>query len=341
MTDLTILNGLPRVKGASLPTPFEEAPRLSRAVGGTQPPRLFIKRDDLTGLATGGNKVRKLEYLVADALAKGCDTLITTGAVQSNHARQTAAFGARYGLDVILMLSGKDPGQAAGNHLLDLILGADVRFAGVDDEDEVWRKMQVLGEELGRQGRKAYLIPVGGSVPLGAMGYVAATLELADQAIAAGVRMADLYVASSSAGTQGGIELGLCLARERGFEGHCIGISVARPSREVAEKVAELANLAAGMIGADYHFVPEHIEVLDQYIGPGYAIPTPEGTAAIKTLARTEGIITDPVYSGKALSGLIGQVGGGRYFPGQPVIFWHTGGIPALFVLSGEFTGKR
>ncbi len=341
MTDLTKLNGLPRVKAAFLPTPFEEAPRFSQAIGGPRPPRVFIKRDDLTGLATGGNKTRKLEFLVAEALKEGCDTLITTGAVQSNHARQTAAIGARYGLKVILLLSGKDPGQAAGNYLLDLVLGAEVRFAGTDDEGEVWRRIQELGQELAAQGRKAFLIPVGGSVPLGAMGYVTATIELADQAMAAGVRSADLYVASSSAGTQGGIELGLCLARERGFNGHCIGISVARPAAEVAGLVAGLANEGARMIGADYLFSPEHIEVLDQYIGQGYAIPTPEATEAIKALARTEGIITDPVYTGKALSGFVDQIRRGRYFPGQPVIFWHTGGVPALFVYTQEFTRGR
>jgi len=341
LTDLERLSQVPRVPLAVLPTPFEEAPRMAGAVAGDRAPRLYLKRDDLTGLATGGNKTRKLEFLVADAINGGYDTLITTGAAQSNHARQTAAAGARYGLKTILVLEGGDPGTPQGNHLLDIILGAEVRFAGVEEDEAVWERILELRDELAGQGRKAYLIPVGGSVPLGALGYAVAVLELADQALAAGVRRTDIYIASGSAGTQAGVELGLRLARRRGFDGHCFGVSVSHRAEEIAEEVAGIANGAAELIGSDIRLTPGEVDVLDQYVGAGYAVATPGGIEAIELLARSEGILLDPVYTGKAMAGLIDQIRHGRYGPGEPVVFWHTGGVPALFVYGDEFTRKK
>ncbi|MHB9058329.1 MAG: D-cysteine desulfhydrase family protein [Bacillota bacterium] len=341
LDDIERLHRMPRVPMAVLPTPLEEAPRMARAIAGDRAPRLYLKRDDLTGLATGGNKTRKLEFLVADAIRQGCDTLITTGAAQSNHARQTAAAGAKYGLKVILVLEGQDPGAPQGNHLLDVILGAEVRFAGVEDDEAVWEQIVALGAQLERQGHKAYLIPVGGSVPIGALGYVTAVLELAEQAVAAGIRKADVYIATGSAGTQGGVELGLRLARRLGFDGHCYGVSVSHRSREIAEEAARIANGTAELFGSDLRLSPDEIDVLDQYVGPGYAVATPDGVEAVELLARSEGVLLDPVYTGKAMAGLIDQVRKGRYGPGEPVIFWHTGGVPALFVYAEEFTRKK
>ncbi len=341
MTDLERLERMPRVPMAALPTRFEEAPRMARAIAGDKAPSLYLKRDDLTGLATGGNKTRKLEYLVADAIKGGYDILVTTGAAQSNHARQTAAAGAKYGLKVILVLEGEDPGPPQGNHLLDVILGADVRFAGVEEDEAVWGKMVALRDELASQGRKAYLIPVGGSVPIGALGYATAVLELADQALAAGVKKADIYIASGSAGTQAGVELGLRLAHRQGFDGHCYGVSVSHRAHEIAAEVARIANGTAELIGSDIRLEPGEIDILDQYVGPGYAVATPGGIEAIELLARSEGVLLDPVYTGKAMAGLVDQVRRGRYGRGEPVIFWHTGGVPALFVYAEEFTKKR
>jgi L-cysteate sulfo-lyase len=318
---------LARKSIAHLPTPLEPLPRLSAALGG---PELWIKRDDQTGLATGGNKTRKLEFLVADALARGADTLITAGAAQSNHARQTAAAAAKSGLACRLVLRGEEPLQVGGNLLLDRLLGAEVVWAGDSPLPET---MEAVAEELEAAGRHPYVVPYGGSNPTGASGYVAAMEELVAQCAERDLHFDHIVLASSSGGTQAGLAVG---ARALGYAGRILGISVDLQANALRRTLADLATATADYLGLAFTFAPEDLAVNDDYLGGGYGVVGDLERGAIQTAARTEGILLDPVYTGRAFGGLLDLIRRGVFRPDERVLFWHTGGTPTVFVYSGE-----
>ena len=319
------IESLPRFPLAQLPTPISRLERLSRELGG---PEIFIKRDDQTGLALGGNKTRKLEFLVGAALAQGADTLVTLGAVQSNHCRQTAAAAAAAGLKCELILNGRKPEVPNGNLLLNELLGATVYWI---ERPQRAAKLQSLDEELRAAGRKPYLIPVGGSNGIGAVGYVVAMIELMEQLRASGQRVDHMVFGSSSGGTQAGMVLG---ARLAGFAGSVTGLSIDKNDPEHFEyetEVAQIANECAQYIGADVRVTKDDIHVAYGYKGEGYGVVGDLEREAIRLLARTEGIILDPVYAGRAFGALVDLIRKGKYRRGETVLFWHTGGAPALF----------
>ena len=312
---------IPRIRIAHLPTAVEAMPRLSAALGG---PRLWVKRDDQTGLAFGGNKTRKLEYVLAEAQANGAKTLVTIGAVQSNHCRQTAALAARFGLDCILVLSddGERPLEELGaNRFLDDLFGAEVVRATVEERETV---LQQTFNKAWTEGRRPYLIPMGASMPVGAAGYVSAFEEFMQQ----DTPVDWIVIASSSAGTQAGLVVG---AKKAGWPGKILGISVDHPAEMLRGMVANLATQTADRLDMGYVFLPDEILVNDEYLGAGYAKMDKPEVEAIRLFARTEGLLLDPVYTGRAGAGLIGLIRQGFFNPKDRVLFWHTGGTPALF----------
>jgi D-cysteine desulfhydrase len=294
-------------------------------------PRLLIKRDDQTGLATGGNKARKLEFLVAEALARGADTLVTVGGPQSNHCRQTAAAAAKMGLRCVLVLAGDPPPHSLwnGNLLLDSLLGAEVRWTGDLDRDVAVAETVA---ELRAVGARPYVIPVGGSVPTGAAAYVAAVEELADQLAARGERVDRFVFASGSAGTHAGLLVGV--------KALGLGIRVEGISEDVAggllTKVKALTAATAAHLGLDLGFSSADFVLRNAYGAPGYGVITDAEREAIRLLARTEGILADPIYTGRALAGLIDLVRQGVYEENETVLFWHTGGVAGLFARAAE-----
>jgi len=326
----------PRVRITHGPTPLEPMHRLSAALGG---PQLWIKRDDCTGLATGGNKTRKLEYLVADALKLGADTLITQGATQSNHARQTAAIAAKLGMECHLILEDRTgyrqaDYQHSGNVFLDHLYGAHVSEVPADTPMD--KAMETLALELRAKGRKTYIIPGGGSNALGALGYVTCALELADQAMDMGLDIHALVHATGSAGTQAGLVVGMEGART---QIPVLGIGVRAPRQSQEEKVFALAQQTATLLGVPGSVQREHVVANCDYIGAGYGIPTPGMMEAVTLLARLEGILLDPVYSGKGMAGLIDLIRKGHYEKGQNVVFLHTGGAVGLYGYMHAFEG--
>jgi D-cysteine desulfhydrase family pyridoxal phosphate-dependent enzyme len=328
------VNELPRTRLAQLPTPITDAVRFREALGGpAHCPRILIKRDDLTGLGLGGNKARKLEFLIADALAKGAHTVITTGAVQSNHARMTAAAARIAGLKPVLVLTAKqDEPAAEGNLLLDYLYGAEVRFVPAVDpmlavgHDEAV-VAQVVEEEAAR-GRRAYVIPVGGSSPIGAVGYVTGTAELVEQLRALQVAPSRLYYASGSRGTQAGLTLGAKLSQA---PYRLWGVAVSAGEAEKIERARNAANDAAALLGVDTRIVRDDLFTDQDYIGDGYGIASAGGIEAIKLLAETEAILLDPTYTSKAMAALIRHVREEAIGPDETILFLHTGGFPALF----------
>ena len=331
----------PRIPLATLPTPLYDAIRLREALGGrSRCPRILIKRDDLTSLGLGGNKARKLEYLVADAKAQGATTLVTTGAVQSNHARMTAAAACVAGMRSVLVLTTITETPAiAGNLLLDKLYGAEIRlvpsidpmFAVGNDEPVV---AEVVAEEKAA-GRVPYVIPVGGSSGVGVLGYVSGSAELVDQLAEAGISPSRVYYASGSRGTQAGLTLGakLCAAPYRVY-----GVAVSGGEPEKIERAKRIANEAATTLG-----LPERLEISDlvtdqNQIGEGYGIPTDAALEAIRMLAATEAIVLDPCYTSKAMAALMQHARSGELRPTDCVVFLHTGGMPALF--TEEFSAR-
>jgi L-cysteate sulfo-lyase len=323
----------PRIRLGHLPTPLEPMENLSKHLGG---PRLWIKRDDATGLSTGGNKTRKLEYLMADALAQhdgaGADTVITQGATQSNHARQTAAAAAKLGLACHILLEDRTGYEDAayarsGNVLLDLLHGATIsRFPGGTD---MAAAMEARAAELRAEGHRPYVIPGGGSNPVGALGYVNAALELVNQAAEMGLRIDHLVHATGSSGTQAGLVAGL-VALNAGIPVLGIGVRAPRPQQEA--NVLSLAQRTAAHLGLPEGTVrAEHVVANCDYVGQGYGIPTEGMVDAIRLLAEKEGILLDPVYSGKGMAGLIDLVRQGRFGKDENVVFLHTGGAVGLF----------
>ncbi len=317
---------LPRLRIAHLPTPVEPMPRLAAALSG---PALMIKRDDQTGLAMGGNKTRKLELLVAEAQASGAQMLITAGAIQSNHCRQTAAAAARYGFECTLVLYPPTPEDAipaegepaSGNLLLDRLIGAQIVWTQRQNRDQV---LQDVFQAAWDAGRRPYLIPYGGSNATGAVAYALAMQEFLSQD-----QPVDWIVfPSSSGGTQAGLVLG---ARLFGFQGKVLGISIDEPAQVLKERVAGLATAAAELLGERLTFQPEDILVNADYLGGGYGVMGALEQEAIRLFARNEGILLDPVYTGRAAGGLIDLIRRDFFAPGERVLFWHTGGSPALF----------
>jgi D-cysteine desulfhydrase family pyridoxal phosphate-dependent enzyme len=315
---------VPRVPLFTAPTPIEPLPRLSAALRG---PRIFVKRDDLTGLAFGGNKTRKLEYVLAEALANGARTLITTGAAQSNHCRQTAALAARAGLHCILVLSGDPPEHPSANLLLDQLFGAEIVWTSREEREKT---LTYTFDVAWEEGLRPYLIPLGASNALGALAYEAAFREF----LAQGLEADWIVVASSSGGTQAGLALG---AHRSGWKGKVLGISIDRPAEELQATVATLANAAAERLGEKVSLLPGDIHVKDDYLGQGYGVMGPVEKEAITLFARQEGLLLDPVYTGRAAAGLIDLVRNGFFRPGETVLFWHTGGATALFAEQYEF----
>ena len=307
---------LPRIPLAQLPTPFHRLQRFSEAIGA----EVWIKRDDAGPVGLAGNKVRKLEYVLGEARAQGADAVVIIGAEQSNAARATAAACAQLGLRCVLVLSGDRPPSATGNLLLDELFGAEVHFAGDVGWAELWEASQRVGEDLRADGATPYTLPAGASSPLGACGFVQAWHELRDQ----GADEGTLYFASSSCGTYAGLLLGRAMTGGDGPELRAIGVA---PDvvPDVPGYVAALAQGAAELLGADVDLPPPEIDM--RYLGDGYAIPTLEGVEAIRLLARAEGIVCDPIYSGKALAALVAEARQGA----APAVFWHTGGYHALF----------
>ncbi len=330
------LNRLARVSLANLPTPLQDATRLRAELGGpAKAPRILIKRDDLTGLAFGGNKVRKLEFLVADALAKGATTLITAGAAQSNHARATAAAAVMVGLESILVLETDYPDQAPqGNLLLDHLLNAEVRLVPMGGQ--LTPGMEAAAADVTARGGVPYVIPVGGSNAIGAAGYLTMTIELMAQLAELKAAPEYLYFSNGSRGTQAGIALGAKLL-DMPYEVRGVVVSGHTPERTA--RSVEIANEASELVGSDVRLAAEDMNNLVGYVGEGYAIPTSAADAAIPLLARTEAVFLDPVYTGKGMSGLLDHIATGEIRPDQTVVFVHTGGNPSLFVHAERLMG--
>jgi L-cysteate sulfo-lyase len=324
----------PRVFLAHLPTPLERLDRLSKELGG---PEIWIKRDDCTGLSTGGNKTRKLEFLMAEALAMGADTVMTQGATQSNHARQTAAFAAKLGMACHILLEDRTGSNDAnyntnGNVLLDHLHGATTskRAGGVDMAAE----MEIVAETLRAEGRKVYIIPGGGSNATGALGYVNCAFELVSQANDRGLRIDHLVTATGSAGTQAGLITGL-KAMNAGIP--LMGIGVRAPKEKQEENVFALAQKTAEKLGCPGVVQRGDVVADSSYVGKGYGIPREDTLEAIRMFARLEGLLLDPVYSGKGAAGLIDYCRKGHFKKGERVVFLHTGGSAALFGYDAAF----
>ena len=324
----------PRLRFAHLPTALELMPRLSEALGG---PEIWIKRDDCTGLSTGGNKTRKLEFLMAEAKAQGADLVITQGATQSNHARQTAAFAARLGMDCHILLEDRTGSKdlnykTNGNVFLDYLHGATAehRPGGVDMNAE----MEEAAAKLRAAGRNVYTIPGGGSNATGALGYANCAMELVNQANSMGLKIDHIVHATGSAGTQAGLIVGL-KAINANIPLLGIGVRAPRPKQE--DNVYKLAVATADKLGCPGVVAREDVVANTDYVGEGYGVATPGGIEAIEMFARLEGILLDPVYSGKGAAGLIDLVRKGHFTKGERIVFLHTGGSAALFGYTTAF----
>lgn len=312
------------------PTPLVELPRLAERLGG---PRIVMKRDDQTGLAMGGNKTRKLEYLLADALARGADTLVTAGAAQSNHCRQTAAAAAAHGMECHLVLGGSEPGAASGNYLLDRLLGARVHWAGESRKGET---IPSIVAALVREGRRPYEIPYGGSNELGAAAFVEAMVEVDAQLADTNRPKTHVVFASSSGGTHAGLILGKHLL---GTDVRLIGIQIDKEGVEgdaFRKRVADLARSTAEFLDIHADVSEADVDLRPGYVGEGYGVLSDLDRRAITETARAEGILLDPVYTGRAMGGLIDLIERGEFAPEDTVLFWHTGGTPALFACSEQ-----
>ena len=313
------LDDRPRVDLATLPTPLQRAPRLSRELG----VEVWLKRDDVGSLGLTGNKVRKLEFTLGEALAVGADTVVTLGAPQSNHARATACAAAMVGLHAVLVMGGERPaGPPTGNLLLDELFGAEVIYAGTDE----WAQLAATVDAVAKERDRAYALPAGGSTPVGALGFVAAYGELLEQLESERVSPRHVYHASTSGGTHAGLMLGHALARRGPAP---VGFDVGQIVPDGAGLVAWLANEAGALAGADVTLTEGDAHLDFSQLGDGYGAFTAAGNEALGLLARTEGVVLDPVYSAKGMAGLIAEARAGRI--DGPVVFWHTGGGPSVF----------
>ena len=311
------LDGIERQRHAVLPTPVHELPVFSKLYGC----KVFCKRDDLTGFGFGGNKARKLDFLVADALRSRCDTLLAVGANQSNFCRMVAAYGSAHDMEVHLVLGGKEPGAPTGNLRLDHILGAECHHVDSSDWDEWEARAAALEADLRRKGRTVYRMPVGGSTPIGTLGYVGAMSEIMDDETRLGVSFDTLVFATSSAGTQAGLVAGKALAN---WPGRILGISVAKAGDTQRQDVFALAQETAARFQCPID--RQDVRVDDAYLGSGYACNTKACEDAVHLFARKCGIFLDYVYTGKAAAGLLDYLETGRFSPGSSILFLHTGG---------------
>ncbi len=330
------LAAYPRVRLGHFPTPLEFMPNLTRHLGG---PNIYIKRDDCTGLATGGNKTRKLEFLVAQAMAEGADTLITQGAVQSNHARQTIAAAARVGMKCKVLLeqrvqNASDEYDMSGNVFLDQLLGGKI-VARLPAGTDMQQAMEELADQLRDSGDRPYVIPGGGSTPVGALGYVACAQELLTQSFETGIRIDHVVHATGSTGTQAGLLVGL-RAGNSGIPVY--GVSVRAPKEKQEENVWRLAQATMDYMGLPPTSVERADVIADSdYVGEGYGIPTDAMIEAVRLTSELEAILLDPVYSGKGMAGLIGRIRDGHFKKGENVVFIHTGGAVGLFGYTRSF----
>ncbi|MBI5840241.1 MAG: D-cysteine desulfhydrase family protein [Chloroflexi bacterium] len=310
---------IPRLHFAHLPTPIEEMPRLSKELGG---PRILVKRDDQTGLAFGGNKTRKLEFLVAEAQEQGAQMLISAGAIQSNHCRQTAAAAARFGFECALVLTGEMPARPSANILLDQLFGA--KIVTVADRKDRDRILQETFDQATAEGKKPYLVPYGGSSLTGALGYAFAMEEFLQQ----NVHAEWMVFGTSSGGTHAGLVLG---QRAFGYRGRVLGISIDESKQWLQEHVSALASSASEKLGKRIEFDPAEVLANDDYCRAGYGVLTGAEREAVSLFARKEGLLLDPVYTGRAAAGMIDLIRKGFFKKDETVLFWHTGGQPALF----------
>jgi D-cysteine desulfhydrase len=312
------------------PTPLVELKRLSAELGG---PQLFIKRDDNTGLGMGGNKTRKLEYILADALEQGADTVITAGAIQSNHCRQTAAAAASLGLECHLVLGGLEPDRANGNLLLDQLFGSHIHWAGDNRKGE---DLPHIVSSLSEQGKNVYQVPYGGSNALGALGFVNAFKELDVQATTLQQKLTHIVFASSSGGTHAGLILGNKIC---GSNLNIWGINIDKGGINGApleQAILSLANETSVLLGMEPNITDADVVLNSGYIGAGYGVVGRSENEAIALSAKTEGVLLDPVYTARAMGGLIDMIRSGKFDKNDQVLFWHTGGVPALFAYSKE-----
>jgi len=332
------LSRFPRRRYTPGPTPLERLDRFSRALG-VDGPTVFIKRDDQLGLAGGGNKARKLEYLVADALARGADTLITCGGVQSNHCRLTLSAAAQEGLSCRLVLAESAPGayqpEGNGNVLLYRLLGAE-RITTVPWGTDLLEALEQAGAQARAEGRRPYLIPLGGSNPLGVLGYMGCAQEILDQARESALELHHIVLPVGSAGTLAGLLLGL-------RAGHCAipvtGMTVLNPRAKAEATTLDLIRATERFLGCPVTVPADQVVCLEDYLGAGYTLPTAAMLEAVTLLARTEGILLDPTYTGKAMAGLVDLARSGRFRRGENVLFLHTGGAPGLYARPELFAG--
>jgi 1-aminocyclopropane-1-carboxylate deaminase/D-cysteine desulfhydrase-like pyridoxal-dependent ACC family enzyme len=322
----------PRVPLACLPTPLDACPRLSESLDGVQ---VLVKRDDLTGLAFGGNKTRKLEFLLTESVASGVDVIVTGAAKQSNFCRQTAAAAARLGMEAVLLLIGDPRAERQGNLLVDDLVGADVRLHPYTSWTELHEAIRATAAHLREHGRRARALT--GFEPVGALAYVECALELAQQCRERDVHP-DVVVVSSATGTQAGLEVGF---RALGLDTHVVGVSPL-PDLEgyptIAARLAEVGNWLCERLELSWRLAPEDVDNTTAYVGQGYAVLGSDARAALELFARTEGLILDPVYTAKAAAGLVDMCRDGRIAPGGTVVFVHTGGTPALFAYASELS---
>jgi D-cysteine desulfhydrase len=321
---------MPRESLGFFPTPLIELTKLSKKLDG---PRIFMKRDDNTGLALGGNKTRKLEFILGDALAQGADTIITAGAAQSNHCRQTAAAAASLGLECHLVLGGKEPDSFDGNLLLDKIFGARIHWAGTNRKGE---DIPDIVEQLKKAGKTPYVVPYGGSNELGALAFVEAFKELESQRQHLNVPFTHIVFASSSGGTQAGLMLGNKMLKS---SYQIVGINIDKGETDKVpfnQYIVSLANDTAKLMAENYTFTESDLVLNSEYVGEGYGVIGALENEAISITAQTEGILLDPVYTGRAMGGLLAMIRSGEIKKTDSVLFWHTGGAPALFAYSSD-----
>ena len=326
------LHEIPYVYLDDLNTPFYKLESITSHLNG---PEIYIKRDDMSGLGFGGNKIRKLEYLLAEAQSQGADVLITTGGIQSNHTRITAACARKVGMECAVILKGIEPEEHRGNLFLSDILGTEIHYIHPDLYFEtINEEMDKLAEKKRAEGHTPYLIPVGGATPLGSCGYIRFVEELAEQQKKMGMKLDTIVLSLGACGTMAGVLAGVDLFMPGTG---VVGVSVSGNREAAGNKVAAIATGAANMVGLDKEYKLDDLEIYDQYIGKAYGIPSPEAIDAIYLLARKEGIFLDPVYTGKGMSGLIDLVSKGRFVKGEKIMFLHTGGAPALFAYEEYF----
>lgn len=314
-----------RIKLANLPTPIQKLDRLTAFLGG---PEIYMKRDDLTGIGFSGNKIRKLEYSAFQAIEQGCDILATCGGIQSNHARATAAVAARLGMGSHLLLAGKEPELAEGNHFLDLMFGAEITFVGEEQQESLETELLRITENLKQEGHRPYFIPMGASNATGSLGYVRATKEMGKQFAETGFTPDHIVCPTGSAGTISGLAAGKALY---GLKARLHGFSVAGDRKSLMEKIGKLFKDIAGTYFPSISSRTPDVDISDAYVGEGYTKTDRSQLEFIRKVASLEGILLDPTYTGKAMYGLAEEISGGNFVKGEKILFIHTGGVFGLF----------